>query len=443
MMREEEFLESVERMVSGLPKDKMDEILCPMIRNGIITYEIYEQILYNMTRKKVLSEHPFKIAQHKDGRYRTYVITPDGTKRQLVRTTLKKLQDDIVKNYEAVHKETVEEESPTFQDCYFKWRELHDLKISPNTISKYETDAKRYFEGEEFVNVEIRKITGDMVERFVFKKVKELSLCREATKSLLGYIKGTFKSAVRNRIIKEDITSDITAGLFFRQCTETNKPEDVLLVPDDDWSKLYYKLQDDFVKHPTYMPPYAIMLVAYTGMRVGELAVLKWTDIKSDPVSGLSFFAIHRSEIYIVAEKRYEVVDHTKNHKNRVYPITPQIKELLDKIREVYADNGIETEWIFAAEDGSNIHKRNICDCLKNRCKQIGISTRGMHAFRRQLNSDMRCDGVSPVITSSLIGNTLKVNAEHYTFDVYGLDEKAKIVEKTNLKRKSIAKTAV
>ena len=59
-----------------------------------------------------------------------------------------------------------------------------------------------------------------------------------------------------------------------------------------------------------------------------------------------------------------------------------------------------------------------------------------MHALRRQLNSDMRCDGVSSTITSSLIGNTQEVNDKHYTFDVYGLDQKAKLVANTNRKRK-------
>ena len=52
----------------------------------------------------------------------------------------------------------------------------------------------------------------------------------------------------------------------------------------------------------------------------------------------------------------------------------------------------------------------------------------------------MRCDGVSEVITSSLIGNSKAVNEKHYTFDVTGLEEKERIVERTNKKRLAVSK---
>jgi len=210
-------------------------------------------------------------------------------------------------------------------------------------------------------------------------------------------------------------------------------------MPDRDWALLCNKLHEDLQKHPTYMAPYAILFDAYCGVRVGELAVLQWDDIHVDPISGISYFTICRSEVYIVSQKIYQIKNETKNHKSRIFPITQEIQDILDKIKAVQKEYGIHTKWIFADEAGNNIHKRNICDCLKNKCKQVGITPRGMHTLRRQLNSDMRCDGVSSTITSSLIGNTKEVNDKHYTFDVYGIEEKAKVVERSNRKRKAIA----
>ncbi|MCD7763111.1 MAG: tyrosine-type recombinase/integrase [Lachnospiraceae bacterium] len=385
-----------------------------------------------MTRKEILATHRAKIAQHADGRWRTYVVTAEGKKRQLVRTTLKKLEDDIVQNYKEVH--GTPDKSPTFKACYYHWRELHDLKVTDNTKSKYDSDFVRYFEGESFSERPIADITGEDVEKFVFKKIMELSLCREATKSLLDYIKGTFRSAKNNRVIREDVTADIKRSEFFCKCVETPHNPDAVLVSDRDWKALYKRLEMDFQDNPVYMPPYAILMAAFTGMRVSELAALQWNDIKQDPITGRFYFLISRSEKYNVQTKEYHIGE-VKNKRPRIYPVTPQINDLLTKIKSVRQQNQINDQWIFSNGDGRNIHKRNISDCLKNRCKQIGITPKGIHAFRRQINSDMRCDGVSSVITSSLIGNTQAVNQKHYTYDVIGLEEKERIVEQTNRKR--------
>lgn len=429
---------TLENKIEALPLTKVQDVLQPLYSNGIISFDSYKQILEDKMRKEILAQHPFKISQHKDGRWRTYVITPDGNRRQLVRTTRRNLENDIIANYKKNHCVEDDEDSPSFRDCYFHWRETHDLTVSENTISKYETDFIRYFDREDFSDRPIRSITGDDIERFIFKKVKELSLCRDAVKSLLGYIKGTFRSAYKRRLLSEDVTKDIHASLFFRQCTQRERTTDKLLVPDEDWIPLCNKLLDDIKKHPTYMPNYAILFCSYCGARVGELSVLQWDDIRIDPVSGASFLVIHQSESYIASKKMYVIKDHPKNFKPRIFPITDELREILDRIKSVQKEYGIRTNWVFADENGEHIHKRNICDCLKNRCKQIGITARGMHALRRQFNSDMRCDGVSSTITSSLIGNTKEVNDKHYTFDVYGIDEKAKLVEKTNRKRKSL-----
>jgi integrase len=277
-------------------------------------------------------------------------------------------------------------------------------------------------------------ITEEDVEKFIFFKIDQLKLCREAVKSLLGYIKGTFKSAKKNHDIADDVTKDIQRSEFYGKCTEIQHPVDALLVPEEDWEKLYKRIREDIEKKPYYFPPYAIILSALTGMRVGELSVLRWEDICTDSVSGCTYIGICRSETYDTIDKTYRIRD-IKNHRNRVYPISPQIQQLFWEIQQLQEAVGIQTPWIFYDPKHDHINKRQITNCLKNKCNAIGIRPKGTHAFRRQINSDMRCEGVSVVIASSLIGNSEAVNEKHYTFDVSGLEEKEHIVEKMNEKR--------
>ena len=58
----------------------------------------------------------------------------------------------------------------------------------------------------------------------------------------------------------------------------------------------------------------------------------------------------------------------------------------------------------------------------------MGIPDRGIHAFRKTFNSNMRCAGVSEVVAASLLGHSPDVNKRYYTFDTTSLEDKAKIV---------------
>ncbi len=428
---------NVRQLTEGMDYPEAVNLLQSLHKDDIITEDCYRQVYNDMTRKEILKNHSAKISQHTDGRWRTYITTPEGKKKQLVRTTRKKLEDDIVENYKQVHGE--EAGGMTFDECYHRWRELHDLTTSDNTQAKYNSDYERYFAGEDFTSRPIANINREDIEKFVFKKVMELSLCRGATKTLLNYIKGTFRSAKNNRTIREDVAKDIPQSEFYPKCVEVEKAPDAVLVPDEDWKALYDLLQTYFRKRPMYMPPYAVLMASYTGMRVGELAALQWDDVRTDPVSGRSYFLISRSERYDVKTNEYSIGD-VKNGHTRVYPITPQISDLLQTLKKVQLENGILCEWIFSDGKGGNFHKKPIMDFMKNACKKLGITTKGIHAFRRQLNSDMRCDGVSAITTSAMIGNTPSVNDKHYTFDVTGLAEKERIVELENQKRLNVAK---
>jgi integrase len=96
-------------------------------------------------------------------------------------------------------------------------------------------------------------------------------------------------------------------------------------------------------------------------------------------------------------------------------------------------NNGYLCEWIFANE-GGRIHAPVISSCIKNKCRQIGITEKGIHAFRRTLNSEMRHSGVSSTITASLLGHTEAVNEHYYTFDISDINEKRLILERINKK---------
>ena len=53
---------------------------------------------------------------------------------------------------------------------------------------------------------------------------------------------------------------------------------------------------------------------------------------------------------------------------------------------------------------------------------------KSIHAIRRTFNSKLRCMGVSTVVAASMLGHTVQVNENNYTYDVASMDYKKKVM---------------
>lgn len=380
---------------------------------------IQEQIKMNK-RKELLEKHPYAITQGKDGKWRTYIPLEDG--RKLIKlSTKEKIEERLVEYYKSI-----EETPKTFEDMYYKWREVQDSLVVNNSSVKYDTDYKRYFLGTNFIKKEIEKITEEDIKLFIVNTVKEQGLCKKACKTLFGYINNVIRSARVNRIITDNPMEFLEAKQFYKYCRMTVRPMDKTIVTESEMSLLNRQFQEDYQKNPSYIPTYAVEFATLTGMRVGEIAALSWDDITEE------YIIVRKSEKYDRINKRY-FIDTTKNYKERVFPITKKIRDLLHTLKRVEMENGFLCEWIFANEKG-RIHAPVISSCAKNKCRQIGITEKGIHAFRRTLNSEMRHNGVSSTVAASLLGHTESVNETYYTFDVSNMNEKRVIIEQINEK---------
>lgn len=101
---------------------------------------------------------------------------------------------------------------------------------------------------------------------------------------------------------------------------------------------------------------------------------------------------------------------------------------LLKKLRAVQEEYGYLNEFIFANEDG-RIHAPVISDCARNKCKQVGIPNKSIHAYRRTFSSRLKCNGLSSTVVSALMGHTEEVNEQYYTYDVTDMQDKQLFVQ--------------
>lgn len=397
------------------------ELLKYAVENGMINMSYVQEQIEMNKRKELLEKHPYSIWKGKDGKWHTYL--PDSIKGRVPkrRSTKENIEKLIIEYWK-----DKEEKPKTFDDAYHLWRKNHDLSLSNNSISRYNTDYIRFFENSDFSKKSISSITEEDVQSFMIRAVKDKSLCKKACKTLFGYIKNTFRSAQINHLIEISPVKFLEAKQFYKFCTERIRPKEKTIISDESMSQLFQCIISDYSNQPEYIPTYAVHMAVLTGMRVGELSALRWDAITDE------YIMIDKSEKYDRFNKKY-YIDKTKNGKDRIFPITEAIRELLDMIRKIEIHEGYICEWVFANENG-RIHAPMISSCSKNKCRQAGLPEVGIHAFRRTFNSKMRCAGVSKVIASSIMGHSEEVNEEHYTFDITDIKKKAIIVTQCNKK---------
>lgn len=398
---------------------ELNRVLQSAAAQGILNIGDVEAVMH-MTRNQILKKYHYW--QGANGKWFVKLPDKDGKKKLVKRSTQEAIEDTIIefdKEYAAADRTTA-----TFEDVYYMWREVHDQLVVEKSARKYDTDYERFFKDTAFSKMDVKKITDDDVLIFMRNSIERYKLSKEAARKLYGYITNTIFTARKNKLTTDNPVEFIKTKDFYKWCTDRIKSEEESVVSDDDMEKLYDRLQQDHSENPNYIPSYAVELAMLTGMRVGELAALSWDRITDQ------YILIDRSEKSDSTEKNFWI-DKTKNGKARKFPVTSEIKQLLNRIKEIEIEYNYFCEWVFANETG-RIHKNILSYCIKNKCRQLKIKQRGIHALRKTLNSNMRCNGVSATVAASLLGHSTAVNEKYYTFDVTSLDEKTRIVSEIN-----------
>lgn len=396
------------------------------MENHIIDLSYVQEKIEMAKREEILKQHQYSIWQGKDSKWYTYL--PDENKgRKLCKRTTEKGINDLIIQYYRNHDKHKQQMEYRFDNCWEIWKEKQiSYGVSSNTVTKYDSDYKRYFEGTAFEKLDIRKITEEDITVFIISRIRQLNLKEKAGKALWGYISGVFKSARINKKILENPCSYVETKRFSKFYNREQKSFENRILSNHDMKLLGERLQKDHEEKPCYIQSYAVELAIYTGMRVGELAALRWENISLNE----GVIIISESEKYDRITKEYSISG-TKTGKTRIFPMSDKINAFFKNLKKIEMRQGILGEFVFSDANG-RITARSISECMRRKCSQAGIDERGIHALRRTINSRMRCEGVSATVAASLLGHTEKVNQENYTYDITGMDYKRKIIQKVN-----------
>ena len=405
-----------------------NKIFAFYLENGIITLDS----LANMSKEETMSSiinkvHKYKITVHTDGRYQTYVPDPSkpGGRRQIRKKTIEEMNDFLLEYYTL----EIKASGKNFESLYFEWvdykkkfctvKNIHK-GLSPSTIRRYERDYDNHLKGTKLSKLSITNVTPIVVENILGDLIDEQNISESSASNILGYIRQAFAYGKRAGYLRDNPCEYVDRRMVLSKCKVTPRTSDCdRVLTLSELGALKTSVIEHEKEYPYYMPDYAIELAMMTGMRVGEIAVLRWSAIDD------GYIHVDESEHrYDYSDRPSElVIGEPKNQKHRLIPLTEEMRDLFERIESLDIKN--PEDFIFVRrEDLSRYTGHDISCAVDRRAAEAGIKKTSIHGIRRTVSSILRTK--LPVKTvANMLGHLETTNERHYNYDFF--EDSAKI----------------
>ena len=418
---------SSKKTAIGMTEYSPEEILGFLSRSGQINFNDVEKAMKDSMLKKVLQEkHPYKIFRSKDGRWNTYVkdpAKPSGRKR-IAKASLEILQEYLYDFYTGASAKKWDD-NVTLRQLYPKWLESKAKETDADTYPlRLKCTWKKFYENDPIVDIPLAELDLIMLKDWANTMIGEYKLTRKKYYNMSIIFRQALEYAVDAGIIEENLFSrvKINRGRFVpvhkkRGSTEVFSRED-----DEAFQKVAW---DDFYNgRHTSQPliPLAILFCFQTGLRVGEICSLRYSDISED-----GDFIIVSS---FLRQTTKEIVDHTKGaFGDREVELTDEAKRLIALATEKQKELGASTNgFIFSCTDRpvgyGTMRKMN-----EKYCRKAGIDYKSHHKIRKTVASKMLDDGINPDYIRLFLGQEdIMTTWGHYLYDRRTIDENRKML---------------
>ena len=390
------------------------EILSFLTENGTIDLRDVEEKMKKARKESILKEHPYKIYQGKDGRWRTHL--PDESKKEgrrlIVKTSLDDLETMICDHYESSHADSIRKMC-SLQDIYPAWIEYKRLHVEETTIMRIEKDWRKYYQGSDLVKKPICQITKLELDSWVHKMIREHEMNKHKYGNFSLIIRQMLNYAVDSEIVEANVFESIRIDRKRVLKPERKKPDHTQVFNVDEELEVISRAMDSFEKKENYVQqlvPLAIIFIFYTGLRIGEVSALRYEDISGNTLT------VSRAVRYPDGK----IIDHTKGtFGDRDIPLIPAAQEIIDASKQRREEMGLDTEgYIFCPNENPLATYKAIQHALEKYCTQLEIEKRSPHKVRKTMISRMYDGGINPNTARKIAGHMdERTTLSNYCYD--------------------------
>lgn len=150
-----------------------------------------------------------------------------------------------------------------------------------------------------------------------------------------------------------------------------------------------------------------ISLIIYTGLRCGELAALKWSDIDFENKKiyvRKNIVTVYDYESSDKKTRKVNLQTSTKTSEGRIIPLIKNAEDILNSIKSKYQE--INSDGFIINNSDKMVHVDTISDSYTNIAKTAGIENPlGIHTLRHTFASLLIKKGVDIKIVSDILGH--------------------------------------
>ncbi|GFI15999.1 tyrosine recombinase XerC [Lachnospiraceae bacterium] len=380
-----------------------NDILQFIINNGMIDISDVQNSMEAMKRKELLDKHPYKIWQGKDGKWYTYLPDDKKGRRLLKRNSEKEIELCVIDYIKQNSEENIVKNiasKMTLQSIFPKWLEYKQIHTnSTSYIKRITADWHRFYvEQQEFINMPLQKMTFVILDEWAHSMIKQYKLTKKSYYNMSLILRQCLDYAVECGYISENVFSKVKVNTKLFQRVKKKTGESQVYTIDEE-ERFIKDMIRRFQNHPENTAPLAVMLAFETGVRIGELCVLKFEDIEGN------YIHIQRQEIrefqkvdeYNMKFKCYRVVEYTKSEDGfRHIYLTAAARKIIELARYMNNVNGeyCEEGYIFV-HNHKNINHYSIQAMILRGCKKVNMDVKTSHKIRKTYISTLIDSGLN------------------------------------------------
>lgn len=217
--------------------------------------------------------------------------------------------------------------------------------------------------------------------------------------------------------IKEQLEEDYASGTIHQQIVVLQKAlkaaqargyilrVPTIAQPKQEQEEVHALLEDELTRLRAVLPDNtagrAIRFVTYTGLRVGELLALRWTDIDD---------VLHVRQTLTDSG---DIQPPKTNAGRREIPLSAKARDILSAQKRAQAAERLRagSAWqdsglVFATSAGTPNDRHNIGRVLRSACKRAGLAEIGIHTLRHTFITHLVLNGADIRTVSELAGHT-------------------------------------
>lgn len=314
-----------------------------------------------------------------------------------------------------------ENEWVSFSDVYKAWFMMKMNRIKPQSVDRIEVTYNKYYYGSRLADMPVHTIDESKIIAFLNDTIvrcgniteKEYARIYQIVNNVMQYGFDTKRGhcyCVNWNSVKQYIALD--------NIVTVKKKE--MWVGSDDRNTLASAVLDYNIYNEKRSATLLLLANFYLGMRIGELASLRWSDVNWHE----RYIYTHTTQTKYyqrdefgnrVGPMRYVNQDTTKTpHSVRAVPLCDNALYLLRQLYEWHKTKGYQSE--FLAYDGTDtILSRSLARTLTRLCKLCEVNTFNSHRIRKTYSSELHRIGVPLRMISDVMGHAdIRTTEENY-----------------------------